>query len=129
MTVNLPAKSGHPATRSRVSNRRKLLDGVDGRSVKARRFRDLVADFAADLGGADVLTVADWSLIRQAAIVTVEAETMQAALLNDQAIDRNDLVRLTNASARILGVLRSKPRTKPVETLQEYIERTRKKQS
>ena len=38
--------------RSRVSNRRSLfVEGVDHRSAEARRFRDLLDDYLADLGG------------------------------------------------------------------------------
>ena len=37
--------------RSRVSNGNKLLPLSDGRSVTARRFRDLYEDISSDLGG------------------------------------------------------------------------------
>ena len=43
------------AERSRVSNGKKLLPLTDGRSATARRFKDLVEDIAADLGGKDHL--------------------------------------------------------------------------
>ena len=42
--------------RSRVTNGSKLLPLADGRSVTARRFRDLYEDIAADLGGLDQLS-------------------------------------------------------------------------
>jgi hypothetical protein len=40
-------------TRSAVSNHQDLLPGLDGRSASARRFRDLVNAFVADMGGLD----------------------------------------------------------------------------
>jgi hypothetical protein len=39
-------------TRSAVTNHKDLLPGLDGRSATARRFRDLVNAFVADMGGA-----------------------------------------------------------------------------
>jgi len=52
----------------------------------AKRFRDLVADYARDLGGEASLTAAEGVLVRQAAVVTVSAEQMQAALLNGATV-------------------------------------------
>ena len=42
-----------PAVRSRVTNHRDLLPGLDGRSASARRYRDLVNSYIADMGGGD----------------------------------------------------------------------------
>jgi hypothetical protein len=39
--------------RARVTNHKDLLPGLDGRSATARRFRDLVNAFIADMGGLD----------------------------------------------------------------------------
>jgi hypothetical protein len=41
------------STRSAVTNHKDLLPGLDGRSATARRFRDLVNAFIADMGGLD----------------------------------------------------------------------------
>jgi len=38
-------------TRSRISNRSRMLPGVDGRSSTARRFRDICANYEAEFGG------------------------------------------------------------------------------
>jgi hypothetical protein len=78
---------------------------VDGRRSAARRFRDLVADFARDLGGEGALSAAELALIRQAAAITLQCETLQIMLLNGDAVASDDLVRLTNASTRILTAL------------------------
>ena len=43
--------------KSAISNGTRLfIDGLDGRSALARRYRDLVAEFVSDLGGADVIS-------------------------------------------------------------------------
>ena len=55
--------------RSKVGNG-KLLPMTDGRSASYRRFKDLVFDFAADLGGMSQLSTAEVQLIRRAAMRT-----------------------------------------------------------
>ena len=45
--------------KSAVSNgARSFIEGLDGRTALARRYRDLVAEFVSDLGGADVISEA-----------------------------------------------------------------------
>ena len=52
--------------RSAVTNGRKLFVDGDGNSAWSRRYRDLVAAHASDLGGADALSAAQASLVRRA---------------------------------------------------------------
>jgi hypothetical protein len=56
-----------PASRSAISNGRHLLPNIDGRSGRARRFRDLCADLARDFGGEAALSSSDKALVKQAA--------------------------------------------------------------
>src|SRR5215467_4363246 len=53
--------------RSRVTNGSQLLPLTDGRSVTARRFRDLYEGICSDLGGADILSEGQKQLARRAA--------------------------------------------------------------
>ena len=47
-----PKAIAKPEARSRVSNGKDLfLDGVDGRSAIARRYRDILAQLTSDIGG------------------------------------------------------------------------------
>lgn len=62
---------GSPKLRSRVSNGSKMVAGVDGRSVEARRYRDLTTSIADDLGGASSLTEAQRALVRLAAAMII----------------------------------------------------------
>jgi hypothetical protein len=64
--------------KSRVTNGSKLLPLADGRSVSARRFRDLVDDISRDLGGQDHLSEGQRQLIRRAAMLSAESERMEA---------------------------------------------------
>ena len=64
--------------RSRVSNGRALfIKGIDGRSLWARRFRDLIELHVTDLGGPDECSEAKCSLIRRIAALEVELERME----------------------------------------------------
>jgi hypothetical protein len=68
-----------PNASDRVSNGRRLLIGVDGRTAWARRFRALVAAHADDLGGADQITASQQSMIRRAATLEIELERLEAS--------------------------------------------------
>jgi hypothetical protein len=72
-----------PEARSRVGNGKTLLPMVDGRSLTARRFKDLVEDIAADLGGEDRLSEGQRQLIRRAAMLSAECERMEAMAARD----------------------------------------------
>ena len=63
-----------PKARSKITNGRELLPGLDHRSVWARRFRDLQAQLVMDLGGDEVLSAAKKAIIRRCAVIQVELE-------------------------------------------------------
>src|ERR1700736_1246999 len=71
--------------RSRLSNGAKLLPMTDGRSATARRFKDLVEDIAADLGGKDHLSEGQRQLIRRAAMLSAESERMEVLAARGEA--------------------------------------------
>ena len=71
--------------RSKLSNGKKLLPLTDGRSATARRFKDLVEDIAADLGGKDHLSEGQRQLIRRAAMLSAESERMEALAARGEA--------------------------------------------
>jgi hypothetical protein len=79
---------------------------TDGRTLSARRFKKLVDDFTAELGGS--LSAADQALVRQGATLTLRAEQVQRYVVNGIAVDADDLVRISSEARRILGLLRSK---------------------
>jgi hypothetical protein len=65
------------AHRSAVSNGTRLfcVDGLDGRSQTARRFRDLVETIGSDLGGHERLSEGQKQLARRAATLSIMAES------------------------------------------------------
>ncbi|WP_325608269.1 hypothetical protein [Pseudorhodoplanes sp.] len=66
----------------------------------ARRFRDLCTEYARQVGGD--LTEAEKSQIRQAALLTMRAEGMQAAQVIGEPIDEEMAIRLSSEIRRIL---------------------------
>src|SRR6478609_6276202 len=67
-----------PSARSRVTNGRELLPQVDGRSLVARRYRDISHAIMVDQGGANACSEARLQLIRRFAAAAVMAEQMEA---------------------------------------------------
>jgi hypothetical protein len=91
------------AHRSRVSNGNKLLPLADGRSVTARRFRDLYEDIGADLGGLDQLSEGQRQLIRRAAMLSAECEKLEAmSARGDGEFDLEQYGQMTDRLGRCL---------------------------
>jgi hypothetical protein len=94
----------NPRGRSRVSNGSTILPGVDGRSTWVRRLRDLMGLYLSDLGGDDVVSEAERSIIRRIATLTIELERMEAdfAVAGEARPDQLDLYQRTANSLRRL---------------------------
>jgi hypothetical protein len=92
--------------RSAVTNGSKLLVGIDGRSPSARRFRDLIQLYEAEIGGE--LTEVERGLVKQAAALTLTAEGMQADIVNGKPVDPDAMIRVTSTAKRILGAISAK---------------------
>jgi hypothetical protein len=82
-----PIQNRKPHGRSRLTNKKDLLPGVDGRTVIYRRFRDIASQVALDQGGLDQLSEARLQLVRRFAAAAVLAEQLEAALANGQEIN------------------------------------------
>jgi hypothetical protein len=75
----------------------------DGRSATVRRFRDLIEDNSADLGGADRLSEGQRQIIRRCAMLSAEAERMEAMAVRDEAsFDANAYGCLSDRLCRLL---------------------------
>ena len=102
-----------PQTRSAVSNGSRILEGVDGRSPGARRFKDLVAAFVSDLGGDSHLNAAQRVTLRNAAAISLRLEQLQAAIARGESVDADELIRLASTSHRLLRGLPKQERSNP----------------
>jgi hypothetical protein len=92
----------HKRARSKITNHQDLLPGLDGRSSAARRFRDLVSAFVADMGGLDQCSEVKLGLLRRLAATTVCSELVEARLVNGGApINVSELCALASTSLRL----------------------------
>ena len=110
--------------RSAVTNDPLMLRGVDGRSMVARRYRDVAIALADDLGGQDKLSEPTKILVRQAAAMTVQVEAIQAKIVAGEDIDLEQLTRLSNVLGRTLqrlGLKKGAP--KPTSPLAAHFAR------
>jgi uncharacterized membrane protein YccC len=90
-----------PALRARITNHRDLLPGLDGRTSAARRFRDLVSRYIADQGGLDRCSEVKLGLMRRLAAIVVQAEQLEARMVNGEQIDISQLCTLASTTVRL----------------------------
>ena len=98
-----PIEKPSRKTRARVSNGTLFdPDAVDGRSAAARRYRDVVADLTAHLGGSP--SSAEQLLLRRAATLAVWAEAAETAMIaGEKDLDVAAFTTSVNALRRILA--------------------------
>jgi hypothetical protein len=108
--------------RSGLTNDPYRLPGVDMGTRPGRRFRDLVSDIAAELGGVDRLGVIDLALVRSAAMDLMRQEEMSAALMRGEAVAHEELTRASNSARSALTKLGTKRVARDTTpTLAEYL--------
>jgi hypothetical protein len=71
----------------------------------ARRYRDLIAAHVADLGGADILSEAQLSLIKRASAIELELEQAEGKLSMGEAVDLDSFTRAASHLRRLFEVL------------------------
>jgi hypothetical protein len=118
-------RSIHATARDSVSNGNRVhaRRTADGRNKSARRFRDLINAYTAEIGGGD-LSEADRALVRACASLTQRCEVMQADCVSGKPVSDEDLVRISNVLARTLAQLQaraSKAKAKSEPSLQDYM--------
>ena len=86
--------------RGHVSAHSLFID-ADGRTVWARRYRDLVALLADDAGGLQFMTELKLALIRRTAALICECEALENKLANGEVIDVDLLARLSSHLRRL----------------------------
>jgi hypothetical protein len=87
--------------RSRLSNGRDLLPNVDGRSLIARRYRDIMSAIVSDQGGADRLSETRLQLIRRFAAAACLAEQLEARLARGEQIDIQEHSLIVSTMVRV----------------------------
>ncbi|MBP1183808.1 hypothetical protein [Methylobacterium sp. PvR107] len=102
------------------------MPGVDGRTLWARRMRDVANLHLNDLGGLDVASEAEKSIVRRIATLTVELERMEERFATDGEADPDalDLYSRTSGNLRrLLEAIGLRRRPKDITPdLSSYIE-------
>jgi hypothetical protein len=99
-TASRVPTAGKAQARSRLSNGRDVLPDVDGRSVVARRYRDIIGAVVSDQGGAGHLSEARLQLIRRFSAASVLAEQMEARLARGEQINIQEYSLLVSTIVR-----------------------------
>ena len=81
-----------------------FVDG-DGNSAWTRRFKDLVAGHASDLGGYDILSEAQISLIRRCAAMEIQLEDFEGRMSKGEDVNLDLYTRTTGHLRRYLETL------------------------
>jgi hypothetical protein len=109
--------------RSRVTNHQDLLPNTDGRSLVARRFRDIVSQIIIDQGGLDRMAEARLQLIRRFAACAVLCEAQESRMAKGEDLDLQEYSTLTSTLVRVaqrIGINRTARDITP--SLKEYTE-------
>ena len=97
-----------------------VLAGVDGRSMMARRFREITAGIETDLGGD--LTEAQKHLVARAATLACWAEERESELAQGTDFDALQYSTVSNALRRLLSDLGLERKARDVTpSLHDYI--------
>jgi hypothetical protein len=109
--------------RSAVSNGNRLFlpDSVDGRSVAARRFHDVLEQILADLGGAEHLSEGQRQLARRAATMAMQCELMEAEAVAGRDFDIDCFGQLTDRLGRCFQRLGLARRARPVNDGSDFL--------
>jgi hypothetical protein len=116
--ANATPSAAKPTGRARVSNGSQLFldeSAIDGRSVMARRYRDVLAALVSDLGGDP--SEAQAQIARRAATLIVWAESAESDMAAGNAIDIASFTTATNALRRLLADLGLERRVIDVGTM------------
>jgi len=113
-----------PKARSKVTNGTGLLPNIDQRSVWCRRFRDIIALHLRDLGGPDIVSAAQASLVRRIACITLECERLECLFADAGGASEHKLEvygRLSANLRRLLETIGLGRVPRDVPTLAQYL--------
>jgi len=91
--------------RSRVTNGSELFatnEPIDGRSMASRRFRDILGQIVADLGGSDRLSEGQRQLARRVALMALECEKLEAKSIAGEEINLEQFGQLSDRIGRAM---------------------------
>lgn len=111
-----------PEARTRVGNGSAVLPGVDGRSIIARRYREILEALVSDMGGDP--SEAQQQIARRAATIAIDCEQQDAAAARGEPLDVKTYTTASNSLRRLLESLGLERRARNVTpSVSEYIAR------
>jgi hypothetical protein len=114
-TAPVAGRSRHHRSALTNGNRLFVLEGnADGRSAAYRRFKDVLEQILADMGGAEHLSEGQRQLCRRAATISIIAESMEADAVGNKTFDIDVYGQLTDRLGRCFQRLGLERRAKPV---------------
>ncbi len=129
MELSTSSPTDHPrvagvgkTNRSRVSNGKDLLAGIDQRTAVYRRYRDIIAAITTDQGGVERCSESRKQLIRRFSAISVLAEQAEAKLAAGEEIDIAQFALLSSTLTRLVSRLGINRVAKDVgPTLSDYL--------
>jgi hypothetical protein len=98
-----------------------VVRGMNGNSVSARQYREIVLALADEAGGLDKLNTPTMASIRRAANMTLTLEDMTTKAVAGENVDLEQLTRFSNVLGRELQCLGIKRRASPAPTIADYL--------
>jgi hypothetical protein len=108
------AALGRRAVRG-TAGKRVFVEGGDGRSPWSIRWKDLIYSHATDLGGVEVLSEAQISVIRRASAIECELERLEADMSVDGDVDLDQYGRLAGRLCRLFELVGIKRLARPID--------------
>jgi hypothetical protein len=115
--TRIPRLQGHLSSQV-TTGTRVFATGGDGRSAWTRRWKDLVASHASDLGD-EVLSEGQISLIRRISAMELALEAMEAAMSEGRPVDTDLYGRLVSRLCRALELLGIKRRVQELDPMDQ----------
>lgn len=123
------AKEAHrtrKAFKSRVTNGKSFLPGIDGRSVWSRRARDVHRQLVQDRGGVSVVSTAETLIARRAAVLEAELERYEVGFAEAGEAEASALClyqTVANCQRRLLEAIGLERRARDVtQTIEQFVD-------
>jgi len=97
------------------------LASLDGRTMAARRARELIEAIERDLGGADRLSEGARQLVQRAAVLGAFIESCEAKWLGGEDVPLADYLAAINSQRRVLATIGLERRARDVTPLRERL--------
>jgi hypothetical protein len=111
-TEERPSRGKRP--RSAITSGRKLFVEGNSNSAWSRRYHDLVVGHISDLGGRDLLSEAQVSLIRRAASIECELERLDALMSQNKPVDLSAYASVSSHLRRLFETIGLKRQAREV---------------